>query len=45
MREENAAQTPATVFKGLFLLVSLILLAAVAYAGWIVLRYWDRVGV
>lgn len=33
------------ILTALFILVSLLVLVAIGYAGWIVLSYWDRVGV
>jgi hypothetical protein len=51
-RKEGAvhAEPPApgavpALFKGLFILLSPLLLAAAGYAGWIVVQYWDQVGV
>jgi hypothetical protein len=34
-----------TLLKALFTLVSTLVLAAIAYAAWIVISTWDRVGV
>lgn len=39
-----AGAVPA-LLKGLFILVTVLVLAAAGYAGWIVVRYWDQVGV
>jgi hypothetical protein len=33
------------LFKGLFLVFVVLVLVAAGYAGWIVIRYWDQVGV
>jgi hypothetical protein len=33
------------LLKALFVLVSTLLLAAIGYAGWIVISYWDRIAV
>ncbi|HSJ05123.1 MAG TPA: hypothetical protein VK936_00385 [Longimicrobiales bacterium] len=33
------------LFKALFIVFSVLVVAAVGYAGWIVVRYWDQVGV
>jgi hypothetical protein len=41
---ESAPAAPR-LFKAAFFVVVAILLAAVVYSGWIVVRYWDRVGV
>jgi hypothetical protein len=43
-RTDPSGAVPA-LFKTLFMVVGLLLLAAVGYAGWVVLRYWDQVGV
>jgi hypothetical protein len=40
----SAGPLPA-LLKAIFLLVTLLVLAAIGYAGWIVVRYWDQVGV
>lgn len=40
-----AAAVWSTALKGLFILFVLLVLAAVGYAGWIVSRYWNAVGV
>lgn len=50
LQEEVPVDTPAaavwsTALKALFILFVLLVLAAVGYAGWIVSRYWDAVGV
>ncbi len=42
-RKSNGAAP--TLFKALFLVLTLLVLTTVGYAGWIVVRYWDRVGV
>ncbi len=34
-----------TLLKALFILVASLVLGAIGYAGWIVISYWDRVGV
>jgi hypothetical protein len=39
-----AGAVPA-LLKGLFILVTALVVAAAGYAGWIVLRYWNQVGV
>lgn len=44
MHSESAAAAPR-LFQAAFFLVVAILLAALVYTGWIVVRYWDRVGV
>ncbi len=31
--------------QGLFYLVSVLVVGAIGYAAWIVISYWDRVGV
>jgi hypothetical protein len=33
------------LFKVLFITLAVLVVAAVGYAGWIVVRYWDQVGV
>jgi hypothetical protein len=33
------------LFKTLFIVFALLVVVAVGYAGWIVIRYWDQVGV
>jgi cytoskeletal protein RodZ len=40
-----ASRTPAVLFKTLFAVIALLLLLATGYAGWIVMKYWDQVGV
>jgi cytochrome c-type biogenesis protein CcmH/NrfG len=40
----SAGPLPA-VLRGIFALVAVLVLAAIGYAGWIVVRYWDQVGV
>lgn len=35
----------SSLLKALFVLVSLLVLASLGYAGWVVAMYWDRVGV
>jgi cytochrome c-type biogenesis protein CcmH/NrfG len=48
-RTVHAETTPAgplpAVLKGIFVLVAVLVLAAIGYAGWIIVRYWDQVGV
>jgi hypothetical protein len=34
-----------TILKGVFLLIGLLVLVAMGYAGWIIVKYWDQVGV
>jgi hypothetical protein len=43
--ERTSARAAPAIFKGLYFLISILVLAAIAYAGWIVARTWDRVGV
>jgi hypothetical protein len=43
--ESASARAAPALLKGLFFLISILVLAAIAYAGWIVARTWDRVGV
>jgi hypothetical protein len=43
--EPPAARAAPALFKGLFIAFAVLLLAAIGYAGWIVVRYWDQVGV
>lgn len=33
------------LLKALFILVTVLVMSAMAYAGWIMLSYWDRIGV
>jgi hypothetical protein len=43
---DPAASSPVPgLLKVLFITFALLLLAAIGYAGWIVARYWDQVGV
>jgi hypothetical protein len=35
----------ANLLKALFALVSALVLGAIGYAAWIVISYWDRIGV
>lgn len=35
----------SALLKGLFYLVSLLILGSLGYTGWIVVSYWGRVGV
>jgi hypothetical protein len=43
--ERTSDRAATAIFKGLYFLISILVLAAIAYAGWIVARTWDRVGV
>jgi hypothetical protein len=43
--EPTAPRAAPALFKGLFIVFALLLLTAIGYAGWIVARYWDQVGV
>ena len=45
MHAQHESDGSHTLLKGLFLLVSLLVLAALGYSGWIVAAFWDRVGV
>jgi len=45
MTEPSASDRGPTLLKALFILVSALVLAGVGYAGWIVISYWDRIGV
>ncbi|MGK7312475.1 MAG: hypothetical protein ACN0LA_09570 [Candidatus Longimicrobiales bacterium M2_2A_002] len=45
MHAQHELDGSSSLLKGLFILVSLLVLAALGYAGWIVVAYWDRVGV
>ncbi len=45
MPTDHGTDRSATLLKGLFYLISALLLAAVGYAGWVVTAYWGRVGV
>ncbi|MFW5904994.1 MAG: hypothetical protein ACOCUZ_02135 [bacterium] len=42
-RRESAGGS--TLLKGLFYLISVLVLASLGYTGWIVAIYWGRVGV
>jgi hypothetical protein len=42
---EHEGDGRPALFKGVFILISTLIGAAMAYAGWIVVIYWDRVGV
>jgi hypothetical protein len=43
---ESASHGAApALFKALFLVFVLLVVVAAGYAGWIVMRYWDQVGV
>lgn len=33
------------LFRTLFVVIAVLVVAAIGYAGWIVTRYWDQVGV
>jgi hypothetical protein len=43
--ETSSAGPLPAVLKGIFFLVVVLVLAAAGYAGWIIVRYWDQVGV
>jgi hypothetical protein len=43
--EPASSRAVPAIFKTAFILFALLVLAAVGYAGWIVVRYWDQVGV
>lgn len=45
MHASPARRSFFNLFGALFILVTLLVLVAVGYAAWIVVRYWDRVGV
>jgi hypothetical protein len=43
---ESASHGAApALFKALFLVFVLLVVVAAGYAGWIIIRYWDQVGV
>ena len=44
MDTQGSAAAPA-LLKALFILVSALLVGSIGYAAWIVMSYWDRVGV
>jgi hypothetical protein len=33
------------LLKALFVLITVLVVAAITYAGWIMISYWDRIGV
>jgi hypothetical protein len=43
--ESSPSRAAPALFKALFLVFTVLLLVAAGYAGWIVIRYWDQVGV
>jgi hypothetical protein len=43
--EPSQGRAAPTLFRGLFILFTTLVLAAAAYAAWIVVRYWDATGV
>ncbi len=45
MSRENEGNGRPALFKAVFILISTLVVAAMAYAGWIVVIYWDHVGV
>ncbi len=45
MESESHPKGGPTVLRGLFLLMTSLVLASVGYALWIVVTLWDRVGV
>lgn len=45
MSSDTAPTASSNLFRALFFLISLLVLAAAAYAGWVVVEYWNRVGV
>jgi hypothetical protein len=42
---ERGTDGSSTLLKGLFYLISALLLAVLGYTGWVVAEYWGRVGV
>ncbi len=45
MNPEREGDGRPALLKAVFILISTLVVAAMGYAGWIVLSYWDRVGV
>ena len=45
MHASPARHNLSNLFGAIFILVTVLVLVAVGYAAWIVVRYWDRVGV
>jgi hypothetical protein len=45
VESENTPKGSSTLLKGLFLFIATLVLASVGYAVWIVVLFWDRVGV
>ena len=43
--EHSDSDRGPTLLKALFILVSALILAGMGYAAWIVISYWDRIGV
>jgi hypothetical protein len=43
--ESTSRRAEPAVFKALFLVFALLVVVAAGYAGWLVIRYWDQVGV
>jgi hypothetical protein len=43
--ERSTGGAVPALFRTLFIVFALLVLAAAGYAGWIVIRYWDQVGV
>lgn len=43
--ERHAGSAVPALFRALFVVFALLVLLAAGYAGWIVIRYWDQVGV
>jgi len=45
MDDSGSTARWASIFKALFLLLALLVLLATGYSAWLVVAYWDRVGV
>jgi hypothetical protein len=45
VESESHPKGGPVILKGLFLLMASLVLASVGYAMWIVVTFWDRVGV
>ena len=45
MSHQRGVRGGSALLKGLFYLVTILLLAAVGYTAWVVASYWGRVGV
>lgn len=45
MNEHREANGRPALLKALFILISTLIAGAMGYAAWIVISYWDRVGV